>query len=187
MNTYDFDKTIFYPDSSAAFYCFCFRRFPRAVWKSVPRSLVMTIGYAFKKLDAKALKQQLFSFLPDIADIDSAVLDFWSKNRRRIGEWYLRQKRDDDVIISASPEFLLKPVCDELGVALIGTRMDKNTGRIIGLNCHDSEKVSRFLTAFPDGHTEAFYSDSLSDTPMAELADSAFMVKKNRVMPWPEK
>ena len=36
-------------------------------------------------------------------------------------------------------------------------------------------------------HTEEFYSDSLSDSPMAEIADRAFLLKKHHIFPWPGK
>ena len=38
----------------------------------------------------------------------------------------------------------------------------------------------------PDGHIENFYSDSLSDSPLAKLADRAWLVKKGKLSPWPE-
>ena len=75
----------------------------------------------------------------------------------------------------------------ELGVGLIATPMDKHTGKILGENCHDTEKVRRFQEQYPGEHTECFYSDSLSDTPMAELADRAFLVTKGKLSPWPGK
>ena len=75
----------------------------------------------------------------------------------------------------------------ELGVGLIATPMDKHSGKILGENCHDTEKVRRFREQYPDGHTERFYSDSLSDTPMAEIADEAFLVSKGKLSPWPLK
>ena len=65
--------------------------------------------------------------------------------------------------------------------------MDKKTGRITGENCHDSEKVKRFYAQYPDAHTECFYSDSLSDSPMAEIADKAYLVKNGTLSPWPGK
>ena len=111
--------------------------------------------------------------------------DFWAKNQHGIGEWYLAQKKDDDIIISASPYFLLKPICDKLGVRLIATPMDKETGKINGNNCHDSEKVRRFYDEFPDAVTENFYSDSLTDSPMADIATEAWMLKKHKISPWP--
>lgn len=186
MNTYDFDKTIFYPDSSACFYRFCLLHYPTAVLPSLPGSLRMALRYYQGAVSAKELKQQLFSFLPVIQDVDRAVDVFWTKNEKRLGKWYLEQKRDDDLILSASPRFLLQPVCDKLGVSLIATEMDKQSGKISGLNCHDHEKVRRFYQQYPQGHTEAFYSDSLSDNPMAEIADKAFLVRRHRLSPWPE-
>ena len=185
MNTYDFDKTIFYPDSSYCFYLYCLRHYPGAMVKTLPRSVVSGLRYAAGKGNAKALKEQLFSFLPNLPDVDGAVKDFWDENRQRLAKWYLRQKRSDDVIISASPEFLLRPICDELGVRLIGTRMDKHSGKISGENCHDKEKVRRFYAEFPGACTEEFYSDSLSDTPMAEIAQKAYIVRKEKLSPWP--
>ena len=65
--------------------------------------------------------------------------------------------------------------------------MDKNTGKIMGENCHDSEKVRRFYEEYPGAHTEEFYSDSLTDSPMAEIADKAFMLDKHKLSPWPSK
>ena len=187
MNTYDFDKTIFYPDSSVTFSLYCLRKFPGAVLPTAPKSLIKAAAYKFGRLSAKKLKEQLFSFLPKIPDIDATVARFWEENRRRIAPWYLAQKAEDDLIISASPEFLLGPICRELGVRLIGTRMDKRTGHIDGENCHDREKVRRFREAYPDAKAEKFYSDSLTDQPMAEIAHRAYIVSKNDVQPWPFK
>lgn len=185
MNTYDFDKTIFYPDSSFCFYRYCLRHFPSAVLPTVPKSLIAALRYKIGKISAKQLKEQLFSFLSAIRDIDAAVTAFWQKYETHIGAWYLAQKRNDDLILSASPRFLLQPVCDRLGVELIATEMDRHSGRIHGENCHDYEKVRRFYLRDPNGHTEAFYSDSLTDSPMAEIADRAFLVNKHRLFPWP--
>lgn len=187
MNTYDFDKTIFYPDSSACFYKYCLKNHGKAVYKTLPRTAMMAVKYALGKIKTKELKEQLFSFLSGIDDVDAVVKSFWKENMNGLGDWYLKQKREDDVIISASPYFLLKPVCDELGISLIATPMDKNTGKVLGENCHDKEKVRRFYAEYPGAHTENFYSDSLSDSPMAEIADNAFMVTKHKLSPWPNK
>ncbi len=187
MNTYDFDKTIFYPDSSACFYKFCLKKHPAAVISTLPKTLVKTVKYLAKKISTKELKEQLFSFLADIPDPDKAVKEFWDENMAGIGDWYMAQKKDDDIIISASPYFLLEPVCSKLGVRLIATPMDRKTGKILGKNCHDSEKVRRFYEEYPDARTENFYSDSMSDSPMAEIADNAWLVTKHKLSPWPGK
>lgn len=187
MNTYDFDKTIFYPDSSACFYKYCLKKNTAAVLKTLPKTAAKAMKYAAGKIDTKELKEQVFSFLSSIENVDDVVKAFWKENMGGIGSWYLDQKKADDIIISASPYFLLEPVCKELGVALIATPMDKKTGKILGKNCHDSEKVRRFYEEYPGAYTENFYSDSLSDSPMAEIADNAFMVTKHKLAPWPDK
>ena len=53
-----------------------------------------------------------------------------------------------------------------------------------GENCHDTEKVRRFRALYPDAEIDEFYSDSLSDSPLAELAGKAFLVKKGRLSEW---
>lgn len=186
MNTYDFDETISIEDSEYNFYKYCLRKYPRAVLRTVPRTLCRALSCLFGRADTASLKAQLFSYLRYIPDVDVAVADFWEHYYWMIQDWYLAQKRDDDIIISASPEFLLKPVANRLGVRLIATIMNKNTGEISGPNCHDHEKVRRFYAEYPDAHTEQFYSDSLSDSPMAEIADEAFLVKKGKLSPWPK-
>lgn len=155
--------------------------------KTLPGVIVKALAYRMDKSKAKELKEKLFAFLPEVENIDALVEEFWACNQDGIGQWYLEKKRDDDIIISASPEFLLRPMTDKLGVRLIATPMDKHTGKVNGLNCHDHEKVRRFYEAYPDAHTEEFYSDSLSDTPMAMIADKAFIVKKGKLSPWPNK
>lgn len=187
MNTYDFDKTVFYPDSSYCFYLYCLKKYPLAVLRTIPKTLDCLRLYLKDKSDAKPLKQQLFSFLRYLPDIDKTVDEFWQANFSRMESWYMDQIKSDDIIISASPEFLLKPVCAKLGVELIGTVMDKKTGRITGKNCHDSEKVRRFYEKYPDAHADEFYSDSLSDTPMAEIAGRAYLVDRGKLSPWPYK
>lgn len=186
MNTYDFDQTIFQPDSSYCFVMFCLKRHPRAVLRSLPRTIGTGVRVMCKKADTKELKERVFSFLSAIEDVDREVAEFWASHKGNLEPWYLSQKEPEDLIISASPEFLLKPITDELGVRLIATRMDKNSGKITGENCHDEEKVRRFRAEYPDAVPARFYSDSLSDAPMARISERAFLVDKGRIVPWRE-
>ncbi len=187
MNVYDFDKTIYYPDSSYHFFLHCLKKHPAAVLPILPKALVMALRYKLGRIKAARLKEHLFSFLPRLKDVDSEVRNFWEKHRVNLRGWYLRQKKDDDLIISASPEFLLRPIAEELGVRLIATAMDKKSGRIKGENCHDHAKVRRYQEQFPKEDIEEFYSDSITDAPLAKLSKYAFMVKKDRISDWPEK
>ena len=185
MNAYDFDQTVFFPDSSYCFVMYCLRHYPRAVLHAVPGSALSGLRVWRKQADTKELKEQLFSFMPRLDDVHRIVEEFWEEHRDNLAQWYLEQKREDDVIISASPEFFLRPICEELGVSLIATRMDPSSGRILGLNCHDEEKVRRFQQAYPGIVPDTFYSDSLVDTPMAAFARKSYWVRDGAAILWP--
>ena len=169
MNAYDFDNTVFYGDSTAKFYIFELKRHPKIILKTPSLFGAFAKYYIFRKGSKTDFKQTMYRFI----NIDN------------IKPFYLEQKKTDDVIISASPEFLLSPVCKKLGLKyLIASRVDKNTGKYNGINCHGKEKVRRYYEEFGETDVEEFYSDSYSDTPMAEIAIKAFMVKKDEISPW---
>lgn len=189
MNTYDFDKTIFYPDSSVTFVKWYMRRHPLVFLCWAPRTALFALLYLLKLVPKERLKENIFRFVQKEPNLDAVLEEYWDEHESWIAPWYLRQRRDDDLVISASPEFVVKPMCDRLGIKLMATPMDKKTGKIMGSNCYGEEKVRRFYEAFPDGKTEAFYSDSLSDAPMAEIADKAYLIvdKGQTPIPWPDK
>lgn len=186
MNVYDFDKTIYKGDSTADFYIHCLRKYP-SVWKSVPKMLFAFVLYNLNVLNLTEFKERMYGFLKYIPDIDNEVKLFWTKNKSKIKEYYLKQKDDSDVIISASPEFLLEGIAKELGVSkLMASVVDKKTGKYAGINCRDEEKVRRFYEWDEDAKIDKFYSDSLSDTPLANEAKEAYIVSGDSIIKWSE-
>jgi phosphoserine phosphatase len=81
---------------------------------------------------------------------------------------------------------MLEPICRELGVRLIASRVDKRNGVYTCKNCFGEEKVKRFRILYPDAVIEVFYSDSLSDSPMARIANEAVFVIGEQLNPWPK-
>lgn len=183
MNVYDFDKTIFRRDSTASFYLWSLRRCPRALL-SLPRTAFAFALMALRLRPKTRCKEIFYGFLRYLPK--GLEQEFWDGHMDGIYPWYMAQRRPDDLVISASPEFLLRPVADRLGFALIASRVDPATGRTEGLNCHGEEKLRRFRARYGDAPVERFYSDSLSDAPMARAAREAFMIRQGTVLPWPE-
>lgn len=185
MNCYDFDKTIYKNDSSTDFYCFCLLRHPK-ILRRLPRQLGACIRhYAARSITKTQMKEIFYEYFQDIFDMDKAVSEFWKKNIHKIKSFYHEQKQADDVIISASPTFFLEPACKIVGIKhLIASPVDAKTGHHTGENCHGEEKVRRFREIFPDAIVNEFYSDSYSDTPMAKLAEKAYLVKGEKVTDW---
>jgi len=183
MNIYDFDRTIYDGDSSVDFYLFVLCRKPHFIIFLPFQIWGMTL-FLFGIYSKERMKEAFFIFIRYIP-VQKTVRCFWDHNRKKIKSWYLSQKQDTDVIISASPEFLLEPlVCDYLGAALIASRIDTDNGKYIGKNCFGEEKVVRLYAAYPNDIIENFYSDSLSDTPLAQKARQSFIVKGQNIVPW---
>jgi phosphatidylglycerophosphatase C len=180
MNVYDFDNTIFRGDSTARFFLFCLVRSPR-IARRLPGIVKDALKLALGKTDKTGFKGRLFGFLRDV-DAAAMTAAFWAKNRRRIKRWYINQARPDDLVISAGPEFLIKPVCPRL----IASRVDPLTGAYTGRNCDGEEKVRRYLEAFGDAPIDNFYSDSMIDAPLARMARQAFWVRGDNILPWPK-
>ena len=183
MNVYDFDKTIYDGDSTADFIFYCIKHFPKTLLRlpATAWAYLLYISGIYKKT---RFKEKMYGFLRYVPNIDKAVSDFWRIKRSKLKKWYLEQKRNDDLIISASPEFLLAPVCSDMGIEMMASRVDKHTGKYDGENCHGKEKVRRLYEKISNPEIEEFYSDSLSDTPLAELAKHAYLVNKDTRIPW---
>lgn len=183
MNVYDFDNTIYNGDSTFDFYLFCMKRHKK-ILTLVPDLFVAWVKYYVLHIGTKTqFKESMYKFLR-YCDADNDVKDFWQIHNKNIKNWYLEQRKDDDVIISASPEFLLYPLKDIYGFDVIASKVDKEEGKYEGINCYYDEKVKRFRQEYPDGNIECFYSDHYSDEPLAKMADKAYIVDGDKILNW---
>ncbi|MEX0060683.1 HAD-IB family phosphatase [Clostridium butyricum] len=184
MNVYDFDKTIYAGDSTLDFYFFSLKKSPMLI-RFLPIQIIGFIKYMFGMYSKLQFKEKFYSFLKGIKDVDSMVELFWNENQDKIKDWYLKSKEESDVIISASPEFLLNNICRRIGIKhLIASEVNKNTGICEGENCYGEEKVLRFKKYFEKGEIKKFYSDSLSDAPISLMASERYIVTGNNILPW---
>lgn len=189
MNVYDFDKTIYDGDSTEDFIIMCLKKQPCLIFRFM-RCGITFAGYRAGVVSKTAFKEVMYRFLRDIDDIDDYVQEFWDSHIKKIKKFYIANQKSDDIIISASPEFLLRDACQRLGIRhLTASKIDKCTGCCLGINCYGEEKVRRFYAEYSNGGTEPpsideFYSDSVSDAPLARLAKRAFIVVGEKTLPW---
>ena len=184
MNVYDFDGTIYNGDSTIDLYLFMVKRHPGII-RYFPSSCISAVKRKLGRCTTTQWKETFFRFLTSVPDMEGELRLFWKKNLSKIMDWYKAQKQETDVIISASPEFLLEIPIRELGLkCLIASKVNIKTGKFSGENCKGKEKVKRFREVFPQGTVDSFYSDSQSDLPMAELAEKAFLCRKGRLTEW---
>lgn len=187
MNVYDFDGTIYYPDCALNFALWCIKRHPSLAFTYLPKALAAVIGHGIGKVPRYVMERTFFSFLCKVNDFDVQIERFWDKHEKNISDWYLAQKRPDDLIISASPNCIIGPIAKRLGVNYIATEYDRDVGAFVDNLMYAREKAAYiFDQDFPE--IENFYSDSLADTPMALCAEKAHLItnKAQTVNDWPK-
>ena len=183
MNVYDFDGTIYNGDSTIDLWKFILKRHPSAVFSLFPAAVGLAL-YLFGIISKTGFKQQFYTFLKYSPDIDNDLCCFWNKHEHKIKCWYLARKKPDDIIVSASPDFLLKHFCSKLGIRLIASQVDKYRGTYTGDNCYGKEKIRRLEIEHPNIEIDDFYSGSEADIPLAKLASKAYWVSGDSIVPW---
>ena len=184
MNTYDFDETVYYGDSEFHFIEYIFAKYPSMKKYARRYRFYRFLQKKLKLISRDAARVKIFAFLKVLDNVDKELEEFWATHEKNLKKWYLDAKTSDDVIVSATPSFILEPIAEKLGVKLIATRMDKKTGELSGTYNYGEEKVRRFKEVYGDVRPEKFYSDSYSDEPMAKLAEAAFIVSGDEIEPW---
>ena len=184
MDVYDFDGTLYRGNSSVDFVRFCLSRHPR-IAATLPRTGVAAIAcMGLHVIDKTRFKRTLYRFLTRVPDIDREIYQFWASHEHNIcGPC---KPHAGDLVISASPEFLLRGVCARRDLELIASLVDPCTGETLSPNCSDEEKIARLRERHPDAEVDRFYSDSHNDDPLARIAAHPYMVNihKSTVTPW---
>lgn len=179
MNGYDFDKTILHGNTVNRFWWYCAVRFPY-LWLLLPLSVFAVLFWVLHIISYDSFLRMMEVFEMFVPNRKKQAAKFWDRNQKHIKQWYLAQKREDDVIVSASPDYLIGEICSRLGVRFVATKTNK-CGLSAGKHCYGVEKVREFQKAFPDVVPDSYYSDSMSDTPMFRFARNGFRVRGSEV------
>lgn len=185
IDVYDFDGTIYKDDSTIDFYLYCIKHNFHLI-KYLPIQFLYFIKYKLHIVEKENFKEKFFLFLNGIKDIDIIIDKFWQENEHKIYTSLLKKSTNPIYIISASPEFLLKDICKKVGAEkVIATNVDKHTGKFKSKNCYGREKIERLNYELNNEYiVENFYSDSLSDSYLADISISSYLVKKGKVKKW---
>lgn len=187
INVYDFDQTIYQGDCARDFFKYCLFHYPLKVSKVFPLMSVSFLRYKLNKIERYKLLESIYQYLLylDVDNFELLVNEFWDKHQHKVYNWYFKQKKVDDLIISASPSFLIGNICQRLNLNYIAASLDINSGKYVGDgSCYGKDKVRLFKKYYPEVEINEFYSDSYSDQPLALLAKKAFMVKNGCVREW---
>ncbi len=190
VNLYDFDKTIYKKDSSMAFYFFCIKKKPYLIFHLFFVAILYILN-VFSFITIEKLKEHYFKIITFFDNKDQLINKFWEKEKKNIQPWYLSQKASTDVICTASPEFLIAPIFEQINpsATIIGTQITIEDKKVIcKKNCKGEEKFNRILQYFNDNEIkfDSAYTDSVSDLPMLDLAENKFIVCADKVYKFSE-
>ena len=101
---YDWDGTIYDGDSSLDFILYCIKKNKKLIL-FFTKKITYFFKYLFKFIDITQFKEEIFSFLKTIDDVDKFVEEFWEQNKHKIKKFYLDKKHDKDIIISHHRNF----------------------------------------------------------------------------------
>ncbi len=184
MNVYDFDGTLYSGDSTFDFMRWLMKRYPKVLAR-LPYIAKEFARYRMKKQTKTVFKEKLYRVFTLVPDMESEVALFWESHLKKLKNYYQTTKKADDMVISASAEFLILPACETLGIQrVLGSVVDMKTGKYTGVNCHGEEKIRR-LREVTQEKVDEFYSDSHADDPLAGIAEKAWMVKGEKLVKWP--
>lgn len=184
VNVYDFDNTIYDGETLVDFILYYIKT-DRKIWKYVPKLIIIAIKDALHLFTVEQAIEAYASFLEgyyvNLGDTTQNVINFWDKNEKKIKPWYAKIQKESDIIVSGSTDFILDEIMKRMGVKhYIGSSIDKKTGKFIRL-CFLENKVKAFYEIYPDKHIENFYTDSMNDKAMMDIADNVYLVKKNKI------
>lgn len=184
MNVYDFDNTIYDGESIYDFFFFVLKKNPYLIIH-IPKVVNCLLKHKQNKITIDKLIEVCEKIVRDFLknnkeDTDTIIENFWKKNKKKLKSEFIKKLTKEDVIITGCPNFLM----DYLNLPVrevIGTDYDIKEGKMKFL-CFGENKVKIFNERFPNEKINEFYTDSLSDSPLMQLANRGYLVKKNKII-----
>ncbi len=183
MNVYDFDDTIYNGESIVDFFVFCLKKDYRLI-AYVPTAIYLLKKYKKNQLDIKELEAYIERFINQAIDIEKYeqyIEEFWKCNSKKLKPQFMEQIEENDIIITGCPSFLFDAIKNKINTEhIICSDFDMKKKKL-NFICLGQNKVEILKKRYPKAKINKFYTDSLMDKPLMELANEVFLVNKNKV------
>lgn len=184
MNVYDFDNTIYDGETLVDIILYYIAHDPK-IWKYIPKLAIIAVKDACHLFTVEEAVVAYSGFLEgyyvNMKNIDGDIVKFWDRHEKKIKPFYEKVRRDDDIIVSGTTDFLLDEIAKRMNIKnYVCSSIDKKTGKFTRL-CFLENKVKAFYEEYPGAHIDNFYTDSMNDKAMMDISDHVFLVKKNKI------
>ncbi len=137
MNIYDFDNTIYDGESVWDFFISYIKVNPSFV-RFIPRVIYAFAKYKLGKL---TVDQMIKNYAPVIKKCyceydkwEEFTVKFWDEHMHKIKPFYFNVRKDDDVILTASPDLTIKEIAKRLNIRnIVCSVVDNETGEVTRL------------------------------------------------------
>lgn len=193
---FDFDGTLCSKDSFTGF--IFYTRSKRHILRQGFKILPWIQAYYLKLYPAHAMRPKLYSAMfqaADAADIQQLAQEYAQTLPKYFSPAIYQQLKlhqalgDDVVLVSASLDLYLLPICKALNIQLICTETAIQDQRLTGLyhsaDCSREQKAARVSAAYDLAQYAAVYAygNSDEDLAMLALADYPYMVGQDKELP----
>ena len=185
MRVFDFDNTIYDGESGFDIFMFYLKKEPKKIAKYIPKFGEGFVRYKFGKVSIDDVLNEYSFMLKECCQmfphIEQDIVEFWDEHERKIKSFYAKIQKEDDLIVSACPEVMLSEICRRIGVThFIGSEVDLETGEI-GRICYKESKITSYKEQYGDTPIDEFYTDSMNDKAMMDMASTVYYVTGDRL------
>ncbi|WP_168407655.1 HAD family hydrolase [Acinetobacter indicus] len=193
---FDFDGTLYLHDSFTGFIFYALRK--RHIVKRGLQILPWIQAYYLNFYPAHRMRPKLYASMfknSDAEEILKLAQDYaqqliFKLNPKLLEQLIQHQELGHEVVlVSASLDLYLKPVCSYLNIDLICSEVEIKAGKITGFyqtpDCSNQQKKIRILEKYNlDNYAEIYaYGNSKEDVDMLNLATYSYMVRTDQVLP----
>ena len=193
---FDFDGTLCTKDSFTGFIFYALSK--RHIVKQGLKLLPWIQAYYLNVYPAHAMRPKLFYGMfkdTDYAEIKKIAEEYAQHLIQELNPKFMQQLQlhqalgHDVVLVSASVDLYLKPLCQLLGIDLICTETEVRESRLTGhyqsADCSRMEKKTRISQQYPIAEYVSIYAygNSEEDLEMFSLAQYTYMVGRDQKLP----
>lgn len=184
MNVFDFDNTVYDGETLVDFIIYyCLHDIK--IWRFIPKLLIIWLKDSLHLFTVEQAVQAYASFLEGyyvhIKTLDEDTVKFWNSHEKKIKPFYEKIRRDDDVFVTGTTDFIFDEIARRMNIKnYITSSVDRKTGKFTRL-CFLENKVKLFREAYPNAEIENFYTDSMNDKAMMDISKNVYLVKGNKI------
>lgn len=193
---FDFDGTLYLHDSFTGFIFYALRK--RHIVKRGLQILPWIQAYYLNFYPAHRMRPKLYASMfknSDAEEILKLAQDYaqqliFKLNPKLLEQLIQHQELGHEVVlVSASLDLYLKPVCRYLNIDLICSEVEIKAGKMTGFyqtpDCSNTQKKIRILEKYKlKDYAEIYaYGNSEEDEEMLSLANYPYLVGKNQQLP----